>query len=70
VTGKVITEGTPVVITDAFGKEWPTTALSGVEIKGHSFPVIWVKRPLTAGGWDKAPWPAESVRLARPSETR
>ena len=53
-----------VVITDAFGTEIPTTALSGVETAGHSFPVVWVERPLKDGGTDKAPWPVEAVRPA------
>ena len=57
--------GVPVIITDAYGAEHRTTALSGVETKGHSFPVIWVERPLTAGGTEPAPWPMESVRKER-----
>jgi hypothetical protein len=35
-----IAAGTPVIITDAFGKEVVSVALSGVEVEGHSFPVV------------------------------
>lgn len=59
-----IEQGAKVVIVDAEGRELPTTALSGVETAGHSFPVVWVARPLAGGGADHVPWPAESVRLA------
>jgi hypothetical protein len=57
-----IAPGTPVIITDADGTEIQTTALSGIETDGHSFPVVWVERPLTAGGSDRVPWPLEAVR--------
>jgi hypothetical protein len=59
-----IAPGTPVIITDASGTEIPTTALSGIETEGHSFPVVWVERPLTNGSTDRAPWPLEAVRPA------
>lgn len=58
----MISEGDRVVITDVNGNEHEVTALSGVEREGHSFPIVWVARPLTAGGTDRIPWPAESVR--------
>ena len=59
-----ITPGTAVVITDAYGNEIHSIALSGVEIAGHSFPVVWVERPLNKGGTEPAPWPLEAVRPA------
>ena len=59
-----ITRGTPVVIVDAFGDEIHTIALSGIETAGHSFPVVWVERPLKGGGTEPAPWPLEAVRVA------
>lgn len=59
-----ITNGTAVVITDAYGNEIHTIALSGVETTGHSFPVVWVERPLKTGGTEPAPWPLEAVRPA------
>jgi hypothetical protein len=59
-----IAPGVPVIITDAYGAEIRTTALSGIETEGHSFPVVWVERPLKAGGTDRAPWPLEAVRAA------
>jgi len=58
-----ITAGDRVFITDARGVELPTKALSGVETQGHSFPVVWVERPLINGGVEPAPWPADAVRL-------
>jgi len=59
-----ITEGMPVIITDAFGHETKTLALSGIEVAGHTFPVIWVERPLKNGKTEPAPWPLEAVRPA------
>jgi hypothetical protein len=59
-----ITPGMAVIITDSLGTEIKTTALSGVETEGHSFPVVWVERPLTDGSTDRVPWPFEAVRLA------
>ena len=56
--------GTGVLITDAYGQTIPTRALSGVEKAGHSFPVVWVERPLTDGTTDRVPWPADAVRPA------
>lgn len=59
-----ITPGMDVIITDSLGTEIPTTAVSGVETAGHSFPVVWVERPLKKGGTDRVPWPLEAVRPA------
>lgn len=59
--GNVITAGTTVGATDANGKELTFKALSGVEA-GHSFRVVWVEVPLSGGGTDRMPWPAEFVR--------
>lgn len=57
-----ITQGTKLIITDASGTEHEAEALSGVEHKGHSFPIVWVNRPLKSGGFDPTPWPADAVR--------
>lgn len=57
-----IEAGTEVIIIDSSGREHRTRALSSVEEEGHSFPVVWVLRPLARGGSDRAPWPATSVR--------
>lgn len=55
-----IKHGTPVVVTDANGEEHDAVALSSVEVKGHSFPIIWI---MLAGHEDsRMPWPVESVR--------
>jgi hypothetical protein len=59
-----ITAGTKVVITDADGAEHEVEALSGVEHKGHAFPLVWVNRPLVSGEFEPTPWPADAVRLA------
>jgi hypothetical protein len=58
-----ITPGTRVTIREADGSEWEAEALSGVEERGHAFPIVWVNRPLTAGGFDPAPWPADAVEV-------
>lgn len=58
-----IEAGAQVVITDVDGNEYECEALSGVERKGHAFPLVWVNRPLASGGFDPMPWPAESVRV-------
>ena len=58
-----ITQGTPVIIVDAYGHEIRTRALSGI-VDGGRFPVVWVERPLKSGGTDRAAWPAEAVRPA------
>lgn len=55
--------GTGVTITDAYGQSIETRALSGIEKVGHSFPVVWVERPLADGSTDRVPWPADAVRL-------
>ncbi len=59
-----VSPGVGVMITDAYGEKIRTRALSGVEKVGHSFPVVWVERPLADGGTDRVPWPAEAVRPA------
>jgi hypothetical protein len=59
-----IANGVPVIITDAYGAEIRTTALSGIENEGHTFSVIWVERPLKEGGTEPTPWPVEAVRPA------
>lgn len=59
-----IEAGTRVVITDADGIDHEVEALSGIEHKGHAFPLVWVNRPRTSGGFEPMPWPAESVRVA------
>jgi hypothetical protein len=64
-TTTTITAGDQVLIVDAGGREYRTEALSGIETDGHSFPVIWVARPLAHGGTDRVPWPAESVKPVR-----
>ena len=57
-----IAPGDTVVITDANDRTYTVTALSGIEYEGHSFPVVWVARPLADGGTDRVPWPTEAVR--------
>lgn len=57
-----ITAGARIVIVDAEGREHVVEALSGVESEGHSFPVVWVARPLADGGTDRVPWPLDAVR--------
>ena len=63
-TTTTIAPGDSIVIIDADGQEIATTAVSGVETAGHSFPVVWVLRPLSGGGTDRVPWPVEAVRPA------
>jgi hypothetical protein len=58
-----ISPGTIVIVTDAAGVEHEVEALSGVQEKGHAFPLVWVNRPLASGGFEPIPWPAESVRV-------
>lgn len=58
-----IRAGAKVVVTDAEGVEHEVEALSGVEQKGHAFPLVWINRPLASGGFEPIPWPAESVRV-------
>lgn len=58
-----IQAGTRVIVTDAGGAEHEVEALSGVEQQGHAFPLVWVNRPLSSGGFEPTPWPAESVRV-------
>lgn len=59
-----IQAGLRVIITDAEGAEHEVEALSGIEQKGHAFPLVWVNRPLVSGGFEPTPWPAEAVRVA------
>jgi hypothetical protein len=60
-----IAVGSPVIITDAYGNEIKTRALSGIEFGGRwTFPVVRVKRPLKDGSTESAPWPLEAVRLS------
>jgi hypothetical protein len=59
-----IEAGMRVVITDANGDEHEVEAVSGVEQKGHAFPLVWVNRPLVSGGFEPTPWPADAVRVA------
>jgi hypothetical protein len=58
-----IDEGSAVIITDAFGKEYHTRALSGPERAIRSkFWIVWVERPVKDGTTERCPWPLESVR--------
>ena len=61
---KTVAPGVRVIIKDAYGAEHEAEDLSGVEDKGHTFPVVWVNRPLHKGGFEPWPWPAEDVRVA------
>jgi hypothetical protein len=61
---RTIQPGARVVITDAEGNEHEVEALSEIEQKGHAFPLVWVNRPLTSGGFEPIPWPADAVRVA------
>lgn len=63
-TTQTIKPGVKVIITDAAGAEHEVDALSGIEYKGHAFPLVWVNRPLASGEFEPMPWPAESVRVA------
>lgn len=66
-----IEPGALVTIKTADGQELLRRAVSGVEEKGHDFPVVWVT---TEEEWEAAngnghraearPWPAEDVELA------
>jgi hypothetical protein len=74
-----IAPGDRVIITDTNGADHEVEALSGVEHKGHDFPVVWVRRPLRPdarprpshggrGRWheptERMAWPADAVRPA------
>jgi hypothetical protein len=59
-----IAAGDMVVVVDAAGNEHTVRALSGIETEGHTFPVVWIARPLKSGDTDRVPWPAESVKPA------
>lgn len=54
--------GTPVIVRDARGERHRMEATSGIEVEGHSFPVIWVRQP--GGGGGRIPWPVEDVEVA------
>jgi hypothetical protein len=56
-----IEPGTMIQIIDVEGRKYPARALSGIEVEGHGFPVVWVERPLADGGTDRVPWPADSI---------
>jgi hypothetical protein len=45
------------------GVEHEVEALSGIEQKGHAFPLVWVNRPLVSGEFEPMPWPADAVRV-------
>ena len=62
-----ITEGTPVIITDANGAEHRSVALREPQ-PGHKFMVVWVNVPKYAGGFEPMPWPLDSVRPADEGE--
>lgn len=57
-----ITAGSDVIVNDVFGKEHRLRALTGVEVEGHDFPVVWVGDPQHEG--QRIPRPVESLRLA------
>jgi hypothetical protein len=59
-----IQAGVRLIITDADGAEHEVEALSGIEHKGHAFPLVWVNRPLVSGEFEPTPWPVEAVRVA------
>jgi len=43
-----IEAGAKVIITDVDGADHEVEALSGIEQKGHAFPLVWVNRPLVS----------------------
>lgn len=51
--------GTMVIVRDALGNEHRMQAMTGVESKGHDFPVVWVASPATG---HRIPWPADALR--------
>lgn len=69
-----IESGDRVKTVDAFGETKTRRAISGVEIDGHDFPVVWV---CSEDEWLAAqkesrepegiPWPAEDVSVAAQS---
>jgi hypothetical protein len=48
-------------VRDAAGDYHEMEALSGVEVTGHKFPIVWVNCPRYAGGFSPMPWPVEAV---------
>lgn len=65
-----IKPGTPIKVMTADGKDLRRIAVSGVEVEGHDFPVVWVTseeewRRAEGNGHqpDAWPWPAEDVRV-------
>lgn len=66
-----IAQGEVVMALDAFGERHPRRALSGVEVQGHDFPIVWIcsedewERALAEGREPEGiPWPAEDVQPA------
>lgn len=59
-----ITPGLRITVRDAVGAEHEMEALSGIEVEGHDLPIVWVKRPLRDGTWDRMPWPLSDVLRA------
>ncbi len=65
-----IEAGARIIVRTADGLELEKRAVSGVEIEGHDFPVVWVT---SEEEWTEAngnghrpearPWPAEDVEL-------
>lgn len=63
--------GTLIRVRDVKGELLPRIALSGVEVDGHDFPIVWA---CTEREWEAAtaenrepegiPWPAEDVLVA------
>jgi hypothetical protein len=54
-----IEPGMQVRALTAFGEWIPKITTSGVE-RGHTFPVVWVRRP-EADAESAVPWPADDV---------
>ena len=63
-TTTTIQPGVRLIVTDADGAEHEVEALSGIEVKGHAFPLVWVNRPLVSGKFEPTPWPVDAVRVA------
>jgi hypothetical protein len=56
--------GDAVIITDTAENDWETTALADPVRAAHDRWIVWVNRPLYAGGFEPMPWPLEAVRKA------
>ena len=63
-TTRPIVPGMRVIITDTESADHEVVALSGIEHKGHAFPLVWVNRPRVSGEFEPTPWPADAVRVA------